>query len=154
MLEERLVDRIQELIALSARLRSSNPDSDYGGPRSAQHGAECRAWLGAADNAICQACAPSGHPYRRMFADIRSSKPLEFVNEHVGGVGELLKNMLEDARRGLLTSVADNACAETFDDRLIMQTNISGKAGRMAQASLLRLCSRIPFERLPGRTRL
>jgi len=116
MLEERLVDRIQELIESSARLRSSDPD--YGGPRSAQHGAECRAWLGAADNAICQACAPSGHPYRRMFADIRSSKPLEFVNEHVGGVGELLKNMLEDARRGLLTSVADNACAETFDDLL------------------------------------
>ncbi len=116
MLEERLVDRIQELIALSEGLRQGKPN--YGTLKSEQQRAECSAWLGAAYNAICQACALPGHPYRKTYDDIRSGSPRGQVHVHVGAVGEMLKNMLEDARRGLLTSVADNACAETFDDLL------------------------------------
>ena len=116
MLEERLVDRIQELIAISEELRQGS--QQYGGLKSSQHRAECSAWLGVAYNAVCQACALPGNPYRKTYDDIRSGPPHGHVHVHVGAIGEMLKNILEDARRGLLTSVADNACAETFDDLL------------------------------------
>ena len=114
-LEERLVERIQELISLSHGLRMGD---NYGTPRSAQHTAECSAWLGASFNAICQACASPAHPYRKSYDEISSSASESMVHNRVGAVGELLKNVLEDGRRGLLTSVADNATAETFDDLL------------------------------------
>lgn len=118
MLEERLVDRIQELIALSEGLRQGKPN--YGTLKSEQQRAECSAWLGAAYNAICQACALPGHPYRKTYDDIRSGPLPGAVHVHVGAVGEMLKNILEDVRPYLeeLAGMANVTVALGTRDRL------------------------------------
>lgn len=117
MLEERLVGRIHQLIEMAAPLSGGSGGNPH--VTNVTDRATCAAWLGTAFNAICMACASEGHPYRQAYQRAVDQWPRDHtIHLCVGAVAGLLGHLIEDARQGLLTSVADNACAETFDDLL------------------------------------
>jgi hypothetical protein len=98
-------ERIEQLIAEVPALSSGR---DFHGQM---------AWLVAAQNTVQLVCPSEASPYHahpKSVIDDRMARP-EFK---VSQVSALLKRLLEEVVRGLLTTIGNHAIAATFDDFL------------------------------------
>src|SRR6266481_4623098 len=115
--EQKIRDRILSLIQDGEHLAPGNSHDQARG----QARASARiGWIGAANHVIALVCSSPTHPYRE--AGERITKHWHgfsnITNRGVDDLTALLKQLLVDVDQGLLTSVADQARAETFDDLL------------------------------------
>jgi hypothetical protein len=107
---------VQELLVEAEGLRQGD---EYGLRHSEQHAEACHGWIAAAVN-IVEIIVPSATAaYRRDSERIRTHNYGFGVPGGVGELAELLKNLLKDSQNGLVSSVADHARAEVFDDFLV-----------------------------------
>lgn len=114
-IEQALSKRMASLIADAEHLRRGN---ENGQVRSDEHLEECVGWIAAALNVVYIACPNEGNAYRKR-AEVIAARPVGYtVQGAVGELAALLKNLARDIEAGLLTSIADRARAETFDDFL------------------------------------
>jgi len=74
--------------------------------------------MASALNTFSLVCDSRDSPYRLRADQIAIKKYGWAIPNGVGELAALLRNLLIDAEAGLLTSVADRARAETFDDFL------------------------------------
>lgn len=80
--------------------------------------AECSAWITAAQNAVHLVATSPSEPYRLKVDHIAGKPHGYIIHEGVRELASVLRNMADDAKAGLLASVANQARAETFDDFL------------------------------------
>ena len=114
-IDEVIVGRITELIARGRELRCGN---EAGQALSEEHVQHCRGWLTAASNIAQMIIHDPQAAYRRTSEDIANRHHGFVINNAVGEVTVVLENLLEDAQSGLVSSVANSARAEVFDDFL------------------------------------
>ncbi len=114
-IEDAVVRRITELLAEAQSLRRGSP---AGQVLSEEHAQDCRGWLAAATNIVQRVVPDPNSAYRRSIEKIADSERGFCVHESVGEVSTILANLLRDAKSGLVSSVADHARAEVFDDFL------------------------------------
>jgi len=114
-IEEKLRNRIVSLIQTGVPL--SRGDA-YDQVADQAQASACIGWIGAADNAIALACPSPKAPYRKMAGTVIEQYTGFSVNKGVSALAALLRELLADIDQGLLTSVADQARAETYDDLL------------------------------------
>jgi hypothetical protein len=107
--------RIKQLLKQSSHLTLANNDSFAVDDRQVQ---ECSAWMASAQNAFYLVCDSQNAPYRVRADRVVNGKHGWRINTAVGELAALLRHLLVDAEAGLLTSVADRARAETFDNFL------------------------------------
>ena len=145
-IEESIAKRVRELVAEAERLRQGN---QYGQASTEQQVQACRGWIAAAVNVV-ELIAPSANAaYRRDAERVRTHNYGYVIPGAVGELAELLKNLLKDAEAGLVSSVADHARAEVFDDFLdhaksYLKNGRKNEAGVIAgvvfEDSLRRVC--------------
>lgn len=114
-IEDAIKKRVLELLEESSRLNIGDENGAAFDERQCQ---ECSAWLASAQNAIHLICDYPQTPYRIRADKIANKEHGWVIHNAVGEFAALLRNLLLDAEAGLLTSVADQARAETFDDFL------------------------------------
>jgi hypothetical protein len=103
---EAVKKRMEELIAQSPELSQSNTNP---------HGQ--MAWLIAAQNALRLVCPSEANPYHVHTKSVVNDR-MGRLEYKVSQVSALLRRLLEDIDRGLLTSIENHAIALTFDDFL------------------------------------
>ena len=91
---------------------------DEGVAISDQQRHECSAWLVSAQHIIYLICTEIKTPYLARANNIAEKDHGWLINLGVGEMAALLRTLLADANAGLLSSIADRARAETFDDFL------------------------------------
>lgn len=152
MIEKLVIARIEQLIQTGTQLKNTDQN---GQARSQNHCAECSGWLTSAQNAIYRVCEDPRLPHRQHVDRIAAQNHGWCIPDAVGEITEILKAILEDSKAGLLSSVADNARAETFDDFLDhaqsyildKRKNESGViAGVVFEDTVRRLCRRDGIE--------
>ncbi len=114
-IEQALVKRISMLVDEARTLRVG---TEHGQVRSDQHLEECSGWVAAAMNVVQLACPNPNSAYWKKVEEISSRNYGYTLQSAVGELSEILKNLLRDIEAGLLTSIADRARAETFDNFL------------------------------------
>lgn len=114
-LDEKVVARLTQLVAESYDLARGD---DTGATLDEMQLARCKGWLVSAANVISQVCESPADPYRKHIDTIADTEHGWTINQAVGQAGQILYNLLGDARAGLLASVANRARAEAFDDFL------------------------------------
>jgi len=87
-------------------------------------------------NAVHRIASAPDAPYRTRVDAIAAEAHGWAVNQAVGQVREILRNLLEDARAGLLTSIANRARAEILDDFLDTSEHYLGN-GRKNEAGIV-----------------
>jgi hypothetical protein len=114
-IEQKIRDRILALVQDGDRLAIGD-DNDQALNRAQVNA--CIGWIGAANHILALVCSSPTHPYREV-AERTTENSLGFnANRGVGELTALLKQVLVDVDHGLLSSVANQARAETFDDLL------------------------------------
>jgi len=113
--EEKVKDRINELISEASGLSRGN---EHGQALSDDHVSRCKGWLAAASNAVQLVCGDTNSQYKAQFQRILDHNYGYVIPNGVGDGKAILEAMLIDIDRGLLSSVADMARAETFDNFL------------------------------------
>jgi hypothetical protein len=73
----------------------------------------CSAWLTAAQNVVHLICSDPQAPYRLKADKITGGNHGCVIQRAVGELAFVLRNLRQDADAGLLTSIADQARAET-----------------------------------------
>ena len=148
-IEDAIVDRINELIADAQRLRRGN---EHGQVLSDDHAQDCRGWLAAAMNIVQILVPNSNSAYRRISEKIADGDYGLVVHTAVGEVCAVLVNLLKDVQSGLVSSVADYARAEVFDDfldhaKIYMRKGHKNEAGVISgvvfEDSLRRVCRKL-----------
>ncbi|MDV6348811.1 hypothetical protein R2083_14920 [Nitrosomonas sp. Is35] len=148
-IEDTIKKRIEELLSETAWLTQSD---DEGATISDQQRHECSAWLVSAQHIIYLICAEIKTPYLARANNIAEKDHGWLINLGVGEMAALLRTLLADANAGLLSSIADRARAETFDDFLDhadkyladQRKNESGViAGVVFEDTLRRICRRL-----------
>ena len=148
-LEDTVKKRIEELLSETAWLTQSD---DEGVAISDQQRHECSAWLLSAQHIVYLICAEIKTPYLARANNIAEKDHGWLINLGVGEMAALLRMLLADANAGLLSSIADRARAETFDDFLDhadkyltdQRKNESGViAGVVFEDTLRRICRRL-----------
>jgi hypothetical protein len=114
-IEEKVKDRIKELISEGAGLSRSN---EHGQVLSGDHISRCKGWLAAASNAVQLVCGDTKSQYMSQFQKILDYDYGYVISDGVGDGRAILQVILVDIDRGLLSSIADMARAETFDNFL------------------------------------
>lgn len=116
-IDENVQVRLLELIEIG---RSISQGNEYGQVQNQEHASECIGWIAAAHNVVQIICPIATNPYLKSTESIvERSKTRGFtVNECVGELTAVLKNLLSDSERGLLASITNQAQAEAFDDLL------------------------------------
>lgn len=113
--EDNILRRLDELIEQSNLLSVGDVNGQCVEPKQM---ADCSAWITAAQNAVHLVVTSPDAPYR-LKADRIAGRSFGYViHKAVGELASVLRNMVDDARAGLLASVANQARAETFDDFL------------------------------------
>ena len=79
---------------------------------------KCAGWLTSALNIVQILCHSESNAYRKRAEEIAARESRRAINSHVGEFMSLLQNLERDIDAGLLTSIADRARAETFDEFL------------------------------------
>ena len=115
MLEERIKQRVVDLIERSSELKVSN---SHGQARSDDQVANCKGWLAAALNIIDLVSGGNETPYKLQFQNILNANSRLMIPKDVGAGSAILSAMLIDIESGLISSVANMARAETFDNFL------------------------------------
>ncbi len=113
--EDRVIERINELIAEGQVLSRGN---EHGQALSDDHVSNCKGWLAAASNVVQLVCGETNASYRAQFQKVLDHNYGYVIPNGVGDGKAILEAMLIDIDRGLLSSVADMARAETFDNFL------------------------------------
>lgn len=113
--EDAIKKRVEGLLQESSQLIVGDENGAAVDDRQCQ---QCSAWLASAQNAIHLICDSPQTPYRIRADKIANKEHGWVIHNAVGEFAALLRNLLVDAEAGLLTSVADHARAETFDDFL------------------------------------
>lgn len=115
--EARVRSRIAELAQTGRQLQVG---SEYGQVRDQAHAAECRGWITAVENAVALACPSPSNRYRAGVERLATGNTAQgyAVNEAVGEIAAVLRQLISDIDGGLITSVVDQARAETLDDLL------------------------------------
>jgi hypothetical protein len=114
-IEEGLIRRLSALVEEAQTLRRG---TENGQVRSDEHLEQCSGWMAGAMNAVQLACPNPNNAYWKKAEAILSKNYGYTIQSGVGELAEVLKNLLKDIEAGLLTSVADRARAETFDNFL------------------------------------
>jgi hypothetical protein len=114
-IEETIVLRIEELITESVPLRSTD---EHGQANDAVQMQLCSGWIVSALNIVQIICPNEKNSYRKKAEEIASRESAWVIPFDVGEFAALLKNLSQDIDKGLLSSIADKARAETFDDFL------------------------------------
>ncbi len=114
-IEDAVVDRINELIIEARSLRQG---TEYGQVRSTEQAEQCKGWIAAALNIIQLVIADPQSGYRKAAEKLAERQWGSIINQGVGSLSQVLSNLLKDAQAGLISSVADRARAEVFDDFL------------------------------------
>ena len=113
--EEAVRDRIQGLIKEAEGLRHGD---QFGEARSDDQMQRCAGWIASALHVVQLIVPNPESAYRKRAEEIASREVGHTIQSHVGEFLFLLKNLISDVDAGLLTSVADRARAETFDNFL------------------------------------
>lgn len=114
-IEDAIKNRITQLVTDGQRLSSGD---EHGQAFDDQQLQECSAWVTATHNAIYLIVENPNSPYRQKVDRIASEDHGWQINAAVGELTAVVRNLLADAEAGLLSSVADRARAETFDEFL------------------------------------
>lgn len=114
-IEEAVLKRLQGLVDESGRLRQTN---EHGQAHSDEQLQECGGWMASALNIVQILCPNNSNAFRKRAEEISARKSGWCAPGDVGELTELLKNLSKDIGAGLLTSIADRARAETFDEFL------------------------------------
>jgi hypothetical protein len=114
-IEEQIVLRLQTLLDQAPQLARGNK---HGQVQSEEHRQQCAGWLASASNLVQRLCPNPESAYRLQVDRIVADGIHYGANDQVGEVAAILRALLTDAQSGLLTSIADRARAETFDDFL------------------------------------
>ena len=151
-IEDAVVGRINELIAEAQSLRQG---ADEGQVRSDAHAQQCRGWIAAALNVVQLIIPDSNSGYRKIAEELAARKWGYVINQGVGELAQVLSNLVKDAQAGLISSVADRARAEVFDDFLdhaksYLAAGHSNRAGVIAgvvfEDALRRVCRKHKLE--------
>lgn len=113
--EDKVIKRIETLVDEAQQLSRGN---EHGQVRSEQHLYDCKGWMAAAANAVELACGDRDSPYKNQFEKISDQDFGYCAHDGVGQASSILRALLIDIEQGLLSSVADMARAETFDNFL------------------------------------
>ena len=113
--EEAIKKRIENLIRQAQFLKQGG---QHGIVRDQQQMEECAGWIAAALNVVQLIVPQPDSAYRKRSEEISGRPAGGAINIHVGEFSALLENLLQDIDAGLLTSIADRARAEVFDDFL------------------------------------
>jgi hypothetical protein len=114
-INQKIETRLQDLISQGGSL--SHGDRD-GVAHDDVHMQRCAGWIGAARN-ITQLILPDEKAiYRKHIEEIAIKEHGWTINQAVGQITELLKNLLIDMQGGLLSSIVNQTRAEVFDDFL------------------------------------
>jgi len=114
-IEDAVVGRINELIV---EAQSLSQGTEHGQVRSEAQAQQCRGWIAAALNVVQRVIADRDSGYRKVAEELAARKWGFVINQGVGELAQVLSNLLKDAQAGLVSSVADRARAEVFDDFL------------------------------------
>lgn len=114
-IDQKIQSRFQDLISQGESL--SRGDSE-GCAIDEAHKQKCSGWIAAARN-ITQLVLPDEKAiYRKHVEEIATEQHAWLINQAVGEITELLKNLFIDMQHGLLSSIIDQTRAEVFDDFL------------------------------------
>jgi hypothetical protein len=113
--EESVKRRLNHLATESIVLRIGNSNGYAQNDAQRQ---KCSGWLVSALNLIQVICPSQSNPFRKKAELIVARDSGASINQDVGEFGALLENLGHDIEAGLLTSIADKARAETFDEFL------------------------------------
>ena len=114
-IEEAVAKRLQDLVKEAESLRRGNENGQTYDDDQLQ---KCAGWLASALNIVHILCPNDSNAFRKRAEDIAARKSGRVVNGDVGEFMALLQNLGRDIDAGLLTSIADRARAETFDEFL------------------------------------
>lgn len=116
-IEVSIATRLDELVA-EASVLSQYDEDDYDERRWDAQAQKCRGWLAAAVNIVQVVLPNSEAGYRKSVEKIAEADHGHAIDNAVGEVAAILVNLIKDSQSGLLSSVADHARAEVFDDFL------------------------------------
>ena len=132
-IEETVRDRILALMAEANGLSQAN---QHGQVQSKEQMHKCSGWIAAALNVVQLVVSNPSSGYRLKAEEI-AARPVGFIiNSHVGEFRYLLENLIKDVDTGLLSSVADRARAEVFDD-FLDHAKAYVKAGKKNEAGVI-----------------
>jgi len=114
-IEEAVLKRLQGLVDEANRLRQTD---EHGQALSDEQLQECGGWMASALNIVQILCPNDSNAFRKRAEEIAVRKSGWGAPGDVGEFTALLKNLAKDVDAGLLTSIADRARAETFDEFL------------------------------------
>jgi hypothetical protein len=114
-LENLIKEKILRLLAESRPLSHGNQHDQCVDPRQQ---AACSAWLTAAHNVVHLVCPAPDSPYRQKTDRIAGGAHGYNIHNAVAEFAAVLSGLAADAEAGLLSSVADQARVEVFDDFL------------------------------------
>lgn len=114
-IEDAVSKRLQELANEAVGLRRGDAVGQVFDDKQLQ---DCGGWLVSALNIVQILCPSDSNAFRKRAEEIVARKSGWRINNDVGEFAALLKNLERDINAGLLTSIADRARAETFDDFL------------------------------------
>jgi hypothetical protein len=145
-IEDRVLQRVTALLTEAEHLRCGN---ENGQVRSEKHRQQCAGWITSATNIVHLICLQPSSPYRARTEKIAARSGGFCAHNQVGEIASVLAALLTDAQQGLITSIADHARAEIFDDFLDhaiayakqKKKNESGViAGVVFEDSIRRIC--------------
>lgn len=145
-IENRTLQRIKHLLQQAAQLRQGD---EHGQVLSEDHRQQCAGWIASATNIIQLLCLQPSSPYRAQAEKVVDRGINLCAQDQVGEIASILAALLTDAQHGLITSIADSARSETFDDFLdhaveYAKQNKRNEAGVIAgvvfEDSLRRIC--------------
>ncbi len=148
--EENIKSQMSSLIERANSLKVGH--HEFKQVRSPKHAQECSGWLASALNVVQLACPSSENAYRRRAEKIENKEHGYLINEAVGEFACLLNELQRDIENGLLSSVAERARAETFDNFLdhakeYFKEGLKNEAGVISgvvfEDSLRRVCRKI-----------
>lgn len=114
-IEEAVAKRLQDLIDEAESLRRGD-ENGYVYDDEQIH--QCAGWLTSALNIVQILCPNETNAFRKRAEEIAARKSRLVINSDVGEFMSLLQNLVRDIDAGLLTSIADRARAETFEEFL------------------------------------
>jgi len=114
-IEDDVVEKVNDLVAEAHSLSRGN---EYDQVRSEAHLQECQGWIASALNVVQLIVPDPSGAYRKLAERIAGREAGCGINGHVGEFSHLLQNLLKDIHKGLISSIADRARAEVFDDFL------------------------------------
>lgn len=158
-IEEAVIDRIKGLIVEAPPLSRHEPVSieevTHGRASSREYIQRCRGWIAAARHIVQMAVVNPDNSYRKMTEDLATNGSVIEIGQTIGEIAAILSRLLEDIQAGLLSSVADRARAEVFDNFLDSvkfylnqkHLNFAGvMAGVVFEDSIRRICRKHKIE--------